>query len=278
MSEMSRLRPGRSFLAGSPMLVAHRGGAHLAPENTMAAFRIALDDWGADLLEVDARLSRDGRVVLIHDALVDRTCDGTGEVSDLDWADLEVLDAGYRFSDLHGRNSFRGRGVRIPLLDEVLEAFPTARLNLEAKVAEVAKPMVDLIRRHSAEDRVLIAAERERARRGVWGYPGPWGASRGQTFAFWLRARTGYSGGYRPRFDILQVPEVWNGIRVVTPAFVQAAHAINVPVQVWTVDDEVDMRRLLEWGVDGIQTDRPDILAGVLMERGRGPPRIWRDA
>lgn len=275
---MSRLRPGRSFLAGSPMLVAHRGGAHLAPENTMAAFRIALDDWEADLLEVDARLSRDGRVVLIHDALVDRTCDGTGEVSDLDWADLEVLDAGYHFSDLHGQDSFRGRGVRIPLLDEVLEAFPTARLNLEAKVAEVAKPMVDLIRRHSAEDRVLIAAERERARRGARGYPGPWGASRGQIFAFWLRARTGYSGGYRPRFDILQVPEVWNGIRVVTPAFVKAAHAINVPVQVWTVDDEVDMRRLLEWGVDGIQTDRPDILAGVLMECGRAAPRIWRDA
>lgn len=260
------------------MLVAHRGGAKLAPENTMAAFRVALEDWDVDLLEVDARLSRDGRVVLVHDATVDRTCGGSGVVSDLKWEELEALDAGYHFTDLEGRNAFRGTGVRIPLLEEVLEAFPRARLNVEAKVAEVAGPLVELIRRHSAESRILVAAERERARRCARGYAGPWGASREQIFAFWLRSRTGYFGGYRPPFDILQVPEVWNGIRVVSPAFVRAAHAINVPVQVWTIDDEVDMRRLLEWGVDGIQTDRPDILAGVLMECGRTPPRIWRRA
>lgn len=260
------------------MLVAHRGGAKLAPENTMAAFRAALEDWDADLLEVDARLSRDGRVVLIHDGTVDRTCGGGGAVSDMEWAELEALDAGYHFTDLEGRQTFRGMGVKIPLLEEVLEAFPRARVNVEAKVPEVAGPIVELIKRYSAEERVLVAAERERARRSVQGYVGPWGASREQIFAFWLRARTGFMRGYTAPFDILQVPEVWNGIRVVSPAFVQAAHAINIPVQVWTVDDGEDMHRLLDWGVDGIQTDRLDILAGVLMERGRAAPRIWRTA
>lgn len=258
------------------MLVAHRGGAKLAPENTMAAFRVALDDWEADLLEVDAHLSRDGRVVLIHDDRVDRTCDGHGLVADLRWAELEALDAGFHFEDLEGRKSFRGTGVGIPLLEDVLEAFPNARLNVETKVPYVAGPVVELIRRHGAEHRVLVAAERESARRSVQGYSGPWGASREQVLAFWLRSRVGYFRGYTAPFDLLQVPEFWNGIRVVSRRFVHAAHAVNVPVQVWTVDDGEDMRRLLEWGVDGIQTDRLDVLAEVLMERGRTAPPIWR--
>jgi glycerophosphoryl diester phosphodiesterase len=113
---------------------------------------------------------------------------------------------------------------------------------------------------------VLVAAERESSRRGAGDYAGPWGASLPQGLLFWLLHFLPGGSPYTPRADILQVPERWRGLRVVTPRFVRAAHRLNLPVQVWTVDRVEDMRRLLAWGVDGVQTDRPDLLAGVLTE------------
>ncbi len=272
-------RPGHVYLAGAPMFVAHRGGSRLAPENTMDAFRSAVEEWGVDMLETDAHLTRDGEVVLIHDATVDRTCDGTGPIRDMSLAEVQRLDAGYRFRDLEGRHSFRGRGVRVPRLAEVLEAFPRVRINVETKTREVAVPVVDLVRASGAEQRVLVAAEFDRDRQPVRGYPGPWGTSRRQVMAFWAAVQMGIWGAYTPGGDVLQVPESWRGFRVVSRGFIQAAHARNIPVQVWTVDEEADMRRLLDWGVDGIQTDRPDVLARVLMEvAGRPAPPIWTSA
>lgn len=266
-------RPGRIYLAGAPLLVAHRGGSRLAPENTMEAFRDAVVRWEADMLEMDVRLTRDGEVVVIHDAAVDRTTDGTGPVSSFTLEEIQALDAGYRFVDPEGKPSFRGQGVVIPRFEDVLEAFPHMRLNVEAKEPQVAGPLVELIHRHGARDRVLVAAEHERCRDGVRDYAGPWGASRGHVFWFWVLHRLPGGGPYTPPVDILQVPEVWKGLRIVSPAFIRAAHRRNLPVQVWTVDDPDDMRRLLRWGVDGVQTDRPDLLARVMVdELGRPAP------
>lgn len=266
-------RPGRTYLAGAPLLVAHRGGSRLAPENTLEAFRDAVQRWHADMLEMDVRLTRDGEVVVVHDPTVDRTTDGSGPVSSFTLRELQRLDAAYRFVDPEGRPSFRGRGVRIPRFEEVLLALPAARLNVEAKEPGVAAPLVEIVRRHGAEERVLVAAEHERCRDAARGYPGPWGASRRQVFWFWVLHRFPGGGPYTPRADILQVPETWRGRTIVTEAFVRAAHARNLPVQVWTVDDPEDMRRLLALGVDGIQTDRPDLLAGTLVAvAGRPAP------
>lgn len=269
----SRSRPGRTYLAGAPLLVAHRGGSRLAPENTLEAFRDAVERWRADMLEMDVRLTRDGEVVVIHDETVDRTTDGTGPVGSFTLGELQRLDAGFRFVDVRGEASFRGRGVRIPRFEDVLLALPRVRMNVEAKEPQVAAPLVEIVRRHGAEARVLVAAEHERCRDAVRGYPGPWGASRTQVFWFWLLHRLPGGGPYTPAADILQIPEVWKGLRIVTPAFVREAHRRNLPVQVWTVDDPADMRRLLALGVDGIQSDRPDLLARVLVEVvGRPPP------
>jgi len=266
-------RPGRNYLAGAPLLVAHRGGSRLAPENTLAAFRAALARWEADMLEMDVRLTADGEVVVIHDATVDRTTDGSGPVSSLSVRELQELDAGHRFLDPEGTPSYRGRGVTVPRFEDVLTALPEARLNVEAKEPGVAGPLVEIIRRHHAEERVLVAAEFERSRRDARGYRGPWGASRHHILLFWLLHGLPAVGAlYTPRADVLQVPETWKGRRIVTPGFVREAHRRNLPVQVWTVDDPEDMRRLLSWGVDGIQTDRPDLLARVLVETTRRPP------
>ena len=114
---------------------------------------------------------------------------------------------------------------------------------------------------------MLIAAEYERWRVGARGYPGPWGASRHHVYLFRVLCGLPYAAGYTPRADVLQVPETWKGWQIVTPRFIEQAHRKNIPIQVWTVDAPDDMVRLLELGDDGIQTDRPDLLARVLHER-----------
>ncbi len=270
------MRPGCPYVAGAPLLVAHRGGSGIAPENTLTAFRSAVQEWGADMLEMDVRLTRDGEVVVIHDATVDRTTDGTGPVASFTYPELQQLDAGARFVDPEGKASFAGTGVKVPRFEDVLTALPNTRLNVEAKEPQVADRLVAVIRRHGAERRVLVAAEFERTRRSVRGYPGPWGASRHHVLFFLLSARLPGGGLYTPEVDILQVPEVWKGIRIVNRRFVREAHRRNLPVQVWTVDAPDDMRRLLAMGVDGIQTDRPDLLADVLTEVSGRPPAPGR--
>lgn len=255
------------------MLVAHRGGSLLAPENTLPAFRMARDEWWADMLEMDVRLTRDGEVVVIHDATLERTTDGSGLVAEHTLEEIRSFDAGYRFTDGHGGHPFRGQGVVVPTLDEVLSEFPQMRINIESKEPSVAAPLARVIARHGAEQRVLIAAEFEKSRRGARGYPGPWGASFVQVLLFWLLHRLPGGSPYTPRADIFQVPERRGRLTVVTPRFVREAHRLSIPVQVWTVNREDDMRRLLDWGVDGIQTDRPDLLSRVLTERtGRPVP------
>jgi len=267
-----RLRPGCSYLAGAPLLFAHRGGSKLAPENTLEAFRSAVEDWGADILEMDAHLTRDGEIVVIHDPRVDATTDGTGAVENLTWAQLQELDAGYRFLDLDGKPSFRGRGVRIPRFVDILDALPGVRMNVDAKDRAAAPELVKLLKRRGDEHRVLLAAsEGEWVRSGFLGFRGPTSATRRQIQLFYLLHRLPGGGPYTPRTDALQVPFVWEGRQVTTPRFIREAHRRNIPVHVWTIDDRETMELLLEWGADGIQTDRPDLLARVLHEKAGRP-------
>jgi len=232
----------------------------------MEAFLSAVREWGADMLELDVRTSKDGVVMVCHDATLDRTTDGTGALADKTFREIREFDAGYRFLDPEGRAAFRGKGVRIPAFEDLLEALPHIRLNVEAKDRGSAVPLVEIIRRHGAEHRVLVAAEWERNRRDVHGYPGPWGASRLNITSFFLLMATPFSRLYTPSCDALQVPELHKGIRILTPGFLREAHRRNIPVHVWTVDDPESMRRLLSMGVDGIQTDRPDLLAPIMTE------------
>jgi glycerophosphoryl diester phosphodiesterase len=271
-------RPGSAYFAGAPLLCAHRGGARLAPENTILAFERAIGWWSADMLELDVQPTRDGEAVVFHDATLERTTDGAGPVAEQSLARMRELDAGFRFSPDGGRSyPFRGRGIAVPTLAEVLAACPTVRVNIEIKDGRAQERVWEVIREAGATDRVLIAAGRLRDRLAVSHYPVPVSASEDQIRAFYLQSRLGLPTLYRPRVDALQIPDRWDGRQVCTPEVVRAAHAINVPVHVWTVDDVDAMHRLLDWGVDGIMSDRPDRLARVLHQRtGRplppGPP------
>lgn len=261
-------------LDDGPLLIGHRGGAGLAPENTIAAFRNGADVWGADMIELDVRATSDGHCVVIHDSTVDRTTDGTGVVALMSLATLRELDAGYRFTrDGGATHPFRGRGVRIPTLEEVLEALPAVPLTVEVKTGAAQIPLFETLRRFNAHDRVAIAGMYRRDRTLFSSWPGAVSASTEDIRRFFVWHRAGLGRWFPPRADLVQVPETWDGRRVVTRRFVRDLRARGIPVHVWTVDDADDMMRLLDWGVAGIVTDRPDILALLLHERvGRPLP------
>ncbi len=272
-------RPTPPVLAGAPLLVAHRGGAGLAPENTLAAFLSARDDWGADMIELDIRLTADGEVVVIHDPVVDRTTDGTGPVAAKTLAELRELDAGYRFTTAGRKYPFRRRGVRIPLLTEVLEALPDMRFTVEVKAPEAQRPFFEIARRFGAVDRIVAASLHNQERTLFSEWPGAVSASTEQVRNFFVLHRLGLGIAWAPRVDVFQVPERAGRLLVCSRRFVRDIHAHGAAVQVWTVDDEVTMERLLAAGVDGIQSDYPDRLAAVLTRMfGRPPAPAMRRA
>ena len=272
-------RPGFPYLAGAPLLIAHRGGSALAPENTLTAFAQALTWWRADLLETDVQSTRDGEVVVIHDATLERTTNGTGRVGDHTLAEIRGLDAGFRFTPDGGRSyPYRGAGINIPTLSEVLESFPHARMNVEIKDARAQERVWAAVHEMGAMQRVLVAAGIRANRARFERYPGPVSASAEELRALYILHRLHLAALYRPRVDALQMPERHGGRQILSPRFVREAHALNLAVHVWTVDETGDMLRLLDWGVDGVVTDRPDRLARVFHDRlghplPPGPPR-----
>ena len=252
-----------------PIIYAHRGGAALRPENTIAAFDHGMA-CGADGLEFDVHLSKDGIVVVHHDDTLDRTTSGRGRLLDCTAAELEQLDAGYHFSDGNGTYPFRGRGIGVPTLREVLRRYPSARMIIELKVGGVllARRVVDEVRAADAIERVAIGSFYPDALRAVRGYEPAiaTGAAREETRWALYRAWVGIGIGATP-FREFQVPE-WSGMTpIVTRRFVAAAHRAGVPVKVWTVNEAEAMRRLVAMGVDALITDRPDLARSVASAR-----------
>jgi glycerophosphoryl diester phosphodiesterase len=268
------LRKGetRTIRSDWPVNFAHRGASARAPENTLEAFRLAVEA-GAGGLELDVHMTRDGETVVIHDPTVDRTTDGSGGVAQMTLGELRGLDAGYRFSPDGGRtHPYRGRGVRIPTLAEVYEEFPAACVNIEMKEAQPGEEaaVMGVIRDAGAEERTLVVSNRHgvvRRFRKLSGGQISTGASRREIRDFYLLSRLRLECLVRPPYDALQVPVDYRGIPLATPRFLEAAHSRDVRVDVWTINDPGEMRRLFDLGVDVIMTDRPETLASVLEER-----------
>jgi glycerophosphoryl diester phosphodiesterase len=263
-----RSAPAPRVLLGGPLLIAHRGGSLLAPENTMAAFRGAVDAWNADMIELDVHATADGRCVVIHDSTIDRTTDGTGAVASMTFDELRAFDAGYRFTNDGGHTfPFRGCGVTVPSIDEVLEALPRTRLTIEVKAGAAQMALFESIERHGAADRIVAAGmyDADRTEFGSWrGAVSPSSEQMTRWYKLHLAALgtvTGMTG------DVVQLPEHHEGRRILTPRLIRDLHHQGVHVHVWTVNDPADMNRLLDWGVDGIVSDRPDLLGRILEQR-----------
>lgn len=265
------MRKKRAYLTHErPLFFAHRGGAALVPENTLAAFAngVAL---GADALELDIQTTREGEIVVIHDVTVDRTTNGTGPVAAYTLDELRRLDAGYRFTADGGQTyPFRGKGHTIPTLREVFERFTTLRVNIDLKESTAVRErqLWELIRKLGVEARVLVASgdlhEPIVRFRHFSGGRVATSASAKEARTFVLTHFVRATRLLHPVYDALQVPEVHRGVRVVSPSMVAAAHQLGLEVHVWTVDEREAMERLLSWGVDGIMSDRPDVLAQVM--------------
>jgi glycerophosphoryl diester phosphodiesterase len=258
------VRMTHPLVVRSPMLIAHRGGAGLAPENTLVAFRRAVEVWAADMIELDVRATKDGHCVVIHDEMVDRTTNGTGAVRDMTLAELKSLDAGHQFSRDRKTQPFRGTGVTVPTIDEVLEALPDTPITVEVKTGEAQAPLFAAIERHDATQRVVAAGmyDRDRTLFGSWG--GAVSASTEQIRDFYRFHNLRLGRFWSIDADVAQIPEFHGSRRLVTQKFVKALHTRGVKVHVWTVNVESDMQRLLDWGVDGLVTDRPDTASRVL--------------
>ena len=259
-------------LQGGPLLIAHRGGSALMPENTLAAFLDAAQRWQADMIELDVRASADGHCVVIHDATVDRTTNGTGAVAGMTLAELQALDAGYRFSPDAGRTfPLRGQGIRIPTIEEVFAALPEMRMTVESKSADAQAPLFRAIEEYKATQRVIAAGERNAYRTMFHSYRGPKSASLEEGLPFLLMHRVFLARFGNVPADVVQTCEIYKGRRILTPRLVRDFHRRGILVHVWTVNEESDMNRLLDWGVDGLVTDRPDRLAMILHQRYQRP-------
>jgi glycerophosphoryl diester phosphodiesterase len=262
------------FAQPRPHLFAHRGASAEAPENTLPAFARAVE-LGIPYLELDAHGTRDGEIVICHDEALERTTDGTGPIRERRFAEIERLDAGYRFTRDGQGFPYRGCGVRMPRLAALIDAFPRARFNLELKQRDppIVDEVVALLRRARATDRFLLAAEDDallqRVRKAD---PGTAiGSSFGDVLAFFQALLEGRIEAFRPAGQALQIPTSFAGQPLVTEESLAAARRLGLFVHVWTVNEPDEMRRLLALGVDGLMSDDPARLLEVA--RAMGPAR-----
>ena len=242
-----------------PLAMAHRGFSREGLENSLAAFAAAVD-LGYHYLETDVRATSDGVLLAFHDERLERVTDATGALADQPWSRVATARIG-------GREP-------IPTLEELLATFPDARFNLDVKTLSAVAGLAEVLRRTAAHGRVLVTAFGERRRRAALAAAGgeeATSASSPRTALALLGARTSVPVLVRAALrgvDAIQVPVRHRGIEVVTAATVDAAHRAGAQVHVWTVDDPVQINALLDLGVDGIITDRADVLREVLVARG----------
>ena len=252
-----------SYLHAAPMALAHRGFSLAGLENTLTAFRAAWD-LGFTHLETDVHATADGVLVAFHDDTMDRVTDRTGAIAASAWAEVQ--------------RARIGGSERILRFDELAEEFPDACLNVDVKTAAAIGPLAAAIERMGLHDRVLVASFSDARRRAVLARLSRRAASSAgmRTTALLAFGGPAFPPGLLRHelrdVDCFQVPENRGRVRVATPRFLARAHALGRQVHVWTVNDRADMERLLDLGIDGLVSDRADLLRAVLERRGAWPP------
>lgn len=238
-----------------PIPFAHRGGASEVPENTLPAFEHAVR-LGYRYVETDVHVTADGVLLAFHDDRLDRVTDATGAIADLPWATVQT-------ALVDGREP-------IPAFEDLLGTFPDLRVNVDPKHDAAVEPLAEAIRRTGAVHRICVGAFSDRRLARLQSLLGTeLCTSMGpRQIARLVAASCGLPGGGGLRAPAAQVPTHRGRVPIVTSGLVAAAHSRGIQVHVWTIDDPVEMERLLELGVDGIMTDRPQVLKDVLLARG----------
>jgi glycerophosphoryl diester phosphodiesterase len=249
-------------------VIAHRGNSAHAPENTLEAFRQALA-LGADALELDVRITGDGAAVVIHDSALDRTTDLSGPVEALPLARVRAADAGARFSPDGGRSwPYRGKGLQVPLLEEILEAFRDAPLLIECKSVAAAAPLLAAIQRHAARERVVVGSFADVALE-LFRQSGIAVASSRRDAARVYLAALLRRPAPKPRCQVFCLPRSFRGLPLPLHGYAHSLAPLRIPVHVWTVDDPALARKLWRGGVCGIISNDP---VAILAARQRSTP------
>ena len=256
------------FDQADTMVIAHQGGEELRPSNTMAAFQHTVD-LGVDVLEMDVHGAKDGVLILMHDDTVDRTTDGAGAIKEMTLAEIKQLDAGYYWSADDGQTyPYRGQGIGVPTLEELFVAFPNRRMNIEIKQREpsIVESFCRLLTEYGMSDKVLVASfHPETMTEFRQNCPGVATSMTESEIRLFFGLNLAFLGRlFDPPGEAFQVPEYSGDTHVVTERFVRGAQRRHIVVHVWTVNDPVDMQRFIDMGVDGIITDRPDLLLALL--------------
>lgn len=259
--------------------IAHRGASAIRPEHTFPAYDKALED-GADILELDVRETSDGVVVVIHDGSLDRTTNCSGQVTEMTFDDISQCDAGYNFTlDEGATYPYRGMGLVVRTLDEVLKAYPDTAMVIEIKQEQpsIIDNFVQVVRNNDATDKITGSSEDDPVVAELRAEAPEIATNMAtlEVLTFWGKSFDPFDPTYEPPGEFLQVPWFRNlggmPVEVVHEGFAPRAHEYDMFVQVFTINDQDDMRTLiLERGVDGIMTDNPALLTEVINELGVG--------
>ena len=259
--------------------IAHGGGLLIRPDHTILAYDQALED-GADMLELDIHETRDNVIVVMHDETVDDTTNCTGLIKEKTFAELLECDAGYKWTQDGGETyPYRDMGLVVPSLEEVLERYPDTPVNIEIKQSEpsLVDGLVDLVRQYEFEDKMVgasfsddILAELRVAAPEIATSLG-----QGESTDYWYKSLVPIDPEYDPAGEFLQLPVEYNiegtVVEVLHPGFVPRVEELDMYLHIWTVNDEDEMRWLIEvQGVHGIMTDDPPLLTRVIEELGAG--------
>ncbi|MFO8068391.1 MAG: glycerophosphodiester phosphodiesterase [Alkalibacterium sp.] len=259
-----------------PLVIAHRGGKALAPENTLAAFRNAAD-LGVDVLEYDVHITIDGHLVVIHDDTVDRTTNGKGRVNEMTLLEIKALDAGYQFKDAKGNFTFRNSGIKIPTVEEVFSEFNNKKHLIEIKdtndpvmYGALIDEMWKQIQNYAMKDKVLITSFNHDINlrfQDVSNGEVAIGAGAEETRQFVTMHKAFLNALYRPKAEAFQLPIEQEGFNLADWKLIRGANKRGMHVYYWTINEEEIMKKLIDLGADGIVTDNPRLLMDVLSNK-----------
>ncbi len=260
----------------SPIILAHRGGSLIAPENTMVAFKNAAE-LGVHGFEIDIRLTKDEEIIVFHDEYVDRTTDGAGRVADMTLDELKLLDFGYHFINEQQEYAYRGQGESVTTLRELFEQFPQMLINIDMKDSPetyegslIPSKLWRLIEEMGAQHRVVVTSffDEQIDRFNLYAQNNvALGAGENEVRKAYSAYTSQFGHLYHPRTDVMQIP-VKSGVFPLDGAgFIHFLSKLNVPVHYWTINDKETMERLLVAGAKGIITDRPDIAVQLLADK-----------
>ncbi|WP_338489797.1 glycerophosphodiester phosphodiesterase [Ruoffia tabacinasalis] len=255
--------------------IAHRGGAALAPEETLEAFAKS-EEAGADMFEYDVHITKDGHLIASHDATVDRITTGTGYINDLTLTEIKALDAGEKFVDVNGESPYKGQGVQLATVEEIFLLFPHKRAVIELKDTnrpELYEAMNQeiwrLIQQYNMEDKVIIASFDHKINqrfKEISNGQVAIGAGESEATSYLTKMILRLNGLAHTDAQAFQLPTTQHGLDLTQKNIINGSRQRGIDVYYWTINDEGTMRDLIAKGVDGIMTDNPELLEKVLNE------------